>query len=74
MNYHLYTYYISDLFKITNAAITPGTHPTIVRINTIRTDPQPLSNTASGGKIIERSTLPNDIFLLFIHLLNYKDN
>lgn len=48
--------------------------PTIVRINTIRTDPQPLSNTASGGKIIERSTLPNDIFLLFIHLLNYKDN
>lgn len=51
-----------------------GTHPTIVRINTIRTDPQPLSNTASGGKIIERSTLPNDIFLLFIHLLNYKDN
>ena len=49
-------------------------YPTIVRINTIRIDPQPLSNTASGGKIIERSTLPNDIFLLFIHLLSYKDN
>jgi hypothetical protein len=44
------------LFKITNAAITPGTQPQIVNIKTIKTDPQPLSKTASGGKSMESST------------------
>jgi|TARA_B000000475_G_scaffold93735_1_gene76236 hypothetical protein len=45
------------LFKITKAAITPGTQPNKVRIKTIKIDPQPLSQTERGGKITERITL-----------------
>tara|TARA_B110000037_G_scaffold16330_1_gene16936 strand:+ start:3770 stop:3931 length:162 start_codon:yes stop_codon:yes gene_type:complete len=44
------------LFKITSAAITPGTQPQIVNKNTITIDPQPLSKTAIGGKKIETNT------------------
>jgi hypothetical protein len=45
-----------ELFKITKAAITPGTQPHNVKINTIKTEPHPLSQTERGGKIIERIT------------------
>ena len=44
------------LFKITNAAITPGTHPASVKIKVMSTDPQPLSMTERGGKRIARRT------------------
>ena len=54
------------LFKIIKAAITPGIHPSRVRIKTIKIDPQPLSNTASGGKRIDNITLQRLI-------CNYKD-
>jgi hypothetical protein len=39
-----------------NAAITPGTHPNRVNIVVIMIDPQPLSITASGGKMIHNKT------------------
>ncbi len=42
---------------ITNAAITPGTHPHKVNKSTIMIDPHPLSKTASGGKKIDNKTL-----------------
>jgi hypothetical protein len=45
------------LFKITNAAITPGTQPQSHNKKTIKIEPQPLSITAKGGQIIESSTL-----------------
>jgi hypothetical protein len=45
------------LFKITNAAITPGTHPQSHNKNTMKIEPQPLSITAKGGQIIESKTL-----------------
>ena len=48
--------YLSGLFNMMRAAITPGTHPQIVRINTITIEPHPLSITAKGGKIMARST------------------
>ena len=38
------------------AAITPGIHPQTVNINTINTDPQPLSITDKGGKRIASIT------------------
>jgi hypothetical protein len=47
--------------RITNAAITPGTQPSRVRMKTISIDPQPLSKTARGGKIIAKSTRKTDI-------------
>ena len=53
------------MFKITKAAITPGTHPAHVRIRTMRNEPHPRSITANGGKMIAKSTLQNDIVLLF---------
>jgi hypothetical protein len=39
-----------------NAAITPGTHPSRVRIKTIKIEPHPRSYTARGGKRMESST------------------
>ena len=48
---------LGSLFKIIKAAITPGTHPQIVRSKTMITEPQPLSMTASGGKNIDSKTL-----------------
>ena len=38
------------------AEITPGTQPIQVKMRTINTEPQPLSTTARGGKIIAKST------------------
>ena len=46
----------SGLFKITSAAITPGTQPQSHKINTIKMDPQPLSSTERGGKKIASRT------------------
>lgn len=44
------------LFRITKAAITPGTQPTNVSNNTINTEPHPLSTTARGGKMTHKIT------------------
>ena len=49
--------YLSGLFKIIKAAITPGIQPQMVNIKTIIIDPQPLSITASGGNNIDKITL-----------------
>ena len=61
----LYFFYhfkeLLDLFKITIAAITPGTHPQNVKINTIKKEPQPLSKIERGGKTIAIKTLKKDI-------------
>lgn len=53
----VYLKYYLRLFRIINAAITPGTHPSRVRISTIRIEPQPLSITARGGKRTDKITL-----------------
>ena len=45
------------LFKITRAAMTPGTHPQSHNKNTIKTEPHPLSKTAKGGHKIDKITL-----------------
>ncbi len=50
---------------MTNAAITPGTQAHNVNKKTIRTEPQPLSSTARGGKMIAKITLNNDIIMIF---------
>ena len=47
------------------AAITPGIQPKQVRISTIKIEPQPLSYTARGGKMIDSRTLISDIVLIF---------
>jgi hypothetical protein len=39
------------------AAITPGIQPQIVRIRTSKMAPQPLSNTARGGQIMQMIAL-----------------
>ncbi len=54
--------------RITKAAITPGTHPQSHNKKTISIEPQPLSMTANGGQIIERSTLQK----LIVNKLLYK--
>jgi len=53
----IYDFYRSGLFKITNAAMTPGTQPHSHNRKVISTDPQPLSRTAKGGHNIESKTL-----------------
>jgi len=52
------------------AAITPGTHPNRVSINTITIDPHPLSITESGGKMIAKITLQMLIIRFFVLGLN----
>ncbi len=52
-----YAIYRSGLFKITKAAMTPGTQPQSHNKKTIKIDPQPFPITDSGGQIIARSTL-----------------
>jgi len=52
------------LLRITKAAITPGTHPQRVSINTINTDPHPWSITAKGGNKIDNKTLKKLISLV----------
>ncbi len=59
--------YRLGLFKITKAAITPGTQPQSHNKNTINTDPHPLSITASGGQIIESKTLQK------LMMINFND-
>ena len=54
---------------MTRAPITPGIHPQQVRIVTIKNEPQPLSSTASGGKIIDNITLNSDIVHSFLYKL-----
>ena len=49
---------------MTKALITPGTHPQIVKSIVINIDPNPLSSTASGGRIIASITRINDIILV----------
>jgi len=51
----------SFLLRMTSAAMTPGTHPQQVRINTMSIDPHPRSYTASGGKMMDRMTRKRDI-------------
>lgn len=51
-------FYRLGLFEMIRAAITPGIHPKQVNRATMRIDPQPLSMTASGGKIMESMTRP----------------
>ena len=55
------------LFKITKAAIVPGTQPHNHKRNTINIDPQPLSNTDNGGNIIANNTL--QILIMFFNLM-----
>ena len=49
------------LFRIINAAITPGIQPARVRIKTIKTEPHPKSIIASGGKMMARITRRQDM-------------
>jgi len=44
------------LFKITNAAMTPGTQPQNHNKKVITIDPHPLSKTAKGGQTIDNIT------------------
>ncbi len=48
--------YRLGLFKIIKAAMTPGTQPQIHSKKVIKMEPQPLSKTAKGGKIIDKIT------------------
>ena len=48
-------------FKIISAANIPGIQPKTVKINTIITEPQPLSITAKGGQIIANNTRKHPI-------------
>lgn len=54
-----------------NAAIQPGTHPRMVRIEVMSTDPHPLSITAKGGHIMHNRALQNDIVVRFIWVDDY---
>lgn len=51
------------LFRIIKAAMTPGIQPKQVKIKTMRIDPQPRSNTANGGKMMDNITLNNDMIV-----------
>jgi hypothetical protein len=53
------------LLLIISAAITPGIQPKQVKIKTIISDPQPLSTTAKGGKIMQSNTLKNPILVFY---------
>ena len=46
----------------------PGTQPQHVKRKTISIDPQPLSNTANGGNIIDKKTLNNDMTIRYFIL------
>ena len=46
----------SGLLRMTNAAMTPGTHPQSQSKKTINTEPHPLSKTDKGGKKMAKST------------------
>jgi hypothetical protein len=61
---------------MTKAAITPGTQPIRVRMVVITIEPQPLSNTARGGKIIHTITrqmlIVHPLFASLIQLGNRR--
>lgn len=57
-----------SLVLIIKAAITPGTHPTMVRMVVMTIDPHPLSSTAKGGKITHRIT--RQILMVPFHFQN----
>lgn len=63
----IYAFYRSGLFKITSAAITPGTQPQSQSKKVIRIEPQPLSKTASGGHNMASKTLQKLIIFDFIN-------
>jgi hypothetical protein len=63
---HPYVYLRLGLLHITTAASTPGTHPAMVKRVTIKIDPQPLSNTASGGSTMHKMALAQLMILSFI--------
>jgi len=50
---------------MTKAAITPGTQPAKVNRKVIIIEPQPLSMTAKGGKIITNNTRKQPIEIYF---------
>ena len=56
------------LFKVTNVAMNPGTHPHKVKIKTINKDPEPLSKTEKGRNIIDNNTLQK-LILYIIYML-----
>ena len=57
---------------MTKAAITPGIQPAQVSNRTMRMEPQPLSYTARGGKIIDKITLQSDMILFSFLVLILK--
>jgi hypothetical protein len=61
---------IDYLLLITNAAMTPGTHPTKVRMVVIRIDPHPLSSTAKGGNNTHNRTLQILMIFSFLYILS----
>ncbi len=64
--------HFSDLFRMINAASTPGIQPKRVNINTITIEPQPLSNTAKGGNKIDKITLQMLILNTKIEFIGHK--
>jgi hypothetical protein len=59
----LYQLQIQDSFfeQIIKLAITPGIQPINVNKKTIKKEPQPLSTTDNGGKIIHKIARNKDI-------------
>lgn len=55
---------LAYLLRITSAAITPGTQAQSVSRVTMVIEPQPLSSTARGGKIIQSNTLRQDMVII----------
>lgn len=53
------------LFRMISAAITPGIQPARVSRKTMRNEPQPLSTTDNGGKMIASITLSSDIIFSY---------
>ena len=73
---HMYTVFLEStpliikryLLLMIKAPITPGIHPNKVSRLTMTKDPHPLSNTASGGKMIQATTLKHDIVFDFYNV------
>lgn len=55
---------LAYLLRIISAAITPGTQAQSVSRVTMVIEPQPLSSTARGGKIIQSNTLRQDMVII----------
>ena len=47
--------------------MTPGTQPQSVSRNTISIEPQPRSNTANGGKMMDRRTRGKDMEIVIAY-------